>query len=84
MSGYGRMIVARRDTGEVEAAGWDCAATREDACDWLDRGLTLEFVTRAQVDLLTAENPHHVFATTSPVGDVLSRQQALIALAGYN
>lgn len=82
-SGFGRMIVARRENGEVEAAGWDCAETRADAKEWLDRGLTLEFVDAAHVKRLGEVNPTHVFATRSPAGEVLTRAQAAQALAGY-
>jgi hypothetical protein len=80
-TGFGRMIVARRANGEVEAAGWDCAETRADAREWLGRGLTLEFVTKAQVEAIA--DPLHVFSTAAPIGDVLTHQQAQTALAGY-
>ena len=80
---YGRMIVGRTADGTVEAAGWDCAETRKDARDWLNRGLTLEFVTEDRVQELAKADPMHVFSTTAPVGDVMTREQALSALAGY-
>jgi len=81
--GYGRMIVARRACGEVEAAGWDCAETRADAKEWLGRGLALELVDAAQVARLGEVNPAHVFATRTPAGEVLATSQAIQALAGY-
>jgi len=79
---YGRMIVARRKTGEVEAAGWDCAGARESAKEWLGRGLGLEFVALEQVQRL-AKLGATVFETLTPVGEVLSAKQAKQALAGY-
>lgn len=82
-SGYGRMIVARRENGEVEAAGWDCAETRTDAKEWLDRGLTLELVDAAHVERLGEVNPAHVFASHTPAGEVLTKAQAAQALSGY-
>lgn len=81
--GYGRMVVARRSNGEVEAAGWDCAETRADAKEWLGRGLTLELVDAAHVERLGHINPDHVFATHTPAGDVLTPAQSLQVLAGY-
>lgn len=79
---YGRMVVARRKTGEVEAAGWDCAGTRASAKEWLGRGLGLEFVACEQVQRL-ARLGASVFDTWTPVGEVLSPRQAKQALAGY-
>lgn len=78
---YGRMIVARRQDGEVEAAGWDCTETRKDARGWLRRGLTLEFVSRDRV--IAIADSTHIFATKAPVGEVLTHQQALNALVSY-
>jgi hypothetical protein len=77
---FGRMIVGRSSSGAVEAAGWDCAVTRKDAREWLERGLVLEFVTGDQLDALDVGD---VFSTTAPIGEVLTRQQATSALAGY-
>lgn len=78
------MIVARRQDGTVEAAGWDYPEIRRDARDeWLKRGLTLEFVTAEQINILAAIFPGHVFDTTAPVGHVLTQQQALQVLAGF-
>lgn len=82
-SKFGRMIVGRRENGEVEAAGWDVAETRHDAKEWLSRGLSLEFVSCEQVERLAALNPIHVFATVTPAGEVLSQAQAVAALASY-
>lgn len=79
MEKYGQMIVARFASGEVVAAGWDCAGTRKDARKWLGRGLTLELVTADQVEAIA--DPAHVFSTNSPVGVVLSNEQALAALS---
>lgn len=80
----GNMIVARRPDGTVEAAGWDYPEVRRDARDdWLERGLTLEFVTADQVNILAAIFPEHVFSTTAPVGHVLTRDQANKVLAGF-
>jgi hypothetical protein len=76
---YDQMIVARRTNGEVEAAGWDCAGTRSDAREWLARGLALELVTANQVEAIA--DPVHVFSTNSPVGTVLSHDQALVLLS---
>lgn len=81
--GYGRMIVARRPGGEVEAAGWDCAGTRADAKEWLDRGLTLELVDAESVERLGEINDAHVFATRTPAGEVLTKAQAIQALSGF-
>lgn len=78
-SQYKQMIVARRENGEVEAAGWDCVATRKDAKEWLDRDLAIEIVTAAQVEAI--EDDAHVFSTNSPVSLVLSYEQALSALS---
>lgn len=77
--GYEQMIVARRANGTVEAAGWDCAGTRESAREWLGRGLTLELVTADQVGAIA--DPDHVFSTHAPIGDVLSLEQADMFLA---
>lgn len=80
----GRMIVGRRPDGVVEAAGWDYSGTRRDAReDWLERGLTLEFLTADEVAILAAIYPNHVFDTISPVGEVLSHGQALRLMAGF-
>lgn len=76
---YKQMIVGRCTSGEVMAAGWDLAETRQDARKWLARGLTLELVTAAQVKAIT--DPMHVFSTNSPIGVVLSYEQALAALS---
>ncbi len=79
----GRMIVARRTDGIVEAAGWDYGDTRATAREWLNRGLTLEFVSAEQVAVLAAIYPDHVFGSTIPVGDVLTNAQAIAAFDGY-
>lgn len=79
---YGRMIVARARTGEVVAAGWDCAGTRESAKEWLGRGLQLEFVSLEQVQRL-AKLGVSVFVSRTPLGQVLSKAQAKHALTGY-
>lgn len=76
---FGRMIVARGAGGEVEVGGWDCPETRADARKWLERGLSLEFVSKVQV----GADPLHIFASKAPLGEVLTRQQAINALAGY-
>jgi len=73
------MIVARRKSGEVEAAGWDCDSTRVDARDWLGRGLQLEIVTASQVSAIKSKN--HVFSTTAAIGKVLSQAQAELMLS---
>lgn len=73
------MIVARCASGEVMAAGWDRAETRQDARKWLGRGLTLELVTAAQVEAIA--DPAHVFSTNSSIGVVLSYEQALATLS---
>lgn len=77
--GFDQMIVARRANGEVEAAGWDCAGTREDAREWLGRGLTLELVPADQVEAIP--DPAHVFSTFEPIGVVLSQEQAAMMLS---
>jgi hypothetical protein len=80
---YGRMIVARNETGEVEAAGWDCSSTRASAKGWLLRGLQLKFVPHQQICRLLKLTKAHVFATLTPVGETLSLAQAKQALVGY-
>lgn len=79
---YEQMIVARRENGTVEAAGWDCVETRLDAKEWLERGLVLEFVTAAQVEAMNEEAD--VFSTIAPIGTVLSHEQALHVVADDN
>ncbi len=82
-SDFARMIVARRENGEVEAAGWDVAETRQDAQEWLKRGLALEFVSREQVGRLSTISPAHVFATITPAGEALSSKHASSMLKGF-
>lgn len=74
MEAYEQMIVARRTDGTVEAAGWDCAATRADASEWLERGLSLELVPADVIEALPGNG--HIFSTTSAVGVTLSHAQA--------
>lgn len=78
-----RMIVARGPGGLVDAAGWDCVETRHEAAEWLTRGLTLEYVSAQQVEDLAKAHRGGVMATTGPVGEVLSREQAQKDMVGY-
>lgn len=72
-----RMIVARRKDGTVEAAGWEDPRTRFDAIGWLDRDLTLEYVSAPMVQELLTKHQGGVFDTTAPVGEVLEYERAL-------
>ena len=74
METYEQMIVARRADGTVEAAGWDCDATRVDAAEWLERGLSLELVAADRIESLPDEAD--IFSTTAAIGVVLSYAQA--------
>jgi len=72
-----KLIVARRQNGSVALYAWDGAVTREKARKLLNQGVTVELVTPEQADRV-----RNMFATTSPVGEVLSHEQAVDLLAG--
>lgn len=78
---YSRMIIGIRESGEVAAAGWNCAETRTEAIQWLAHGLVLEIASAEQVEAIPADA--HVFSSTSPIGQVLTYAQSLSMLSGY-
>lgn len=80
---YGRMIVARNESGEVVAAAWDCGESRKSAREWVDRGLSIELVAAEHVHRLAKLCSGHVFSSITPVGDVLSAAQAKAAFASF-
>ncbi len=80
---FGRLIVARDPgNGKAMAACWDCAETRRHARRWVDYGLRIELVDRDTLRAACAGNASKVFATTQPIGQMLSPSAAVAALGG--
>lgn len=73
-----RLLVARYPNGKVALSGWDCTTIRKNAYKLLQQGLTIELVTPEEADRVG-----NLFSTFTPVGEVLTHEQAMNLLSGY-